>query len=143
MKAGARMGQSMPAGVAPLRVASSEPRIGHNSRARGVGNAMYAISFDLDTKALRQNYRGGSWQNAYAEIGKFLHESGFDRQQGSVYFGGDEIDVVTCQNAIFKLTLDFDWFAASVRYIRMLRIEDNNDLMSTVRLAESTKSRKI
>ena len=73
--------------------AQSTPGIGHNQRFARRGLAMYAISFDLDTKVLEQSYPSPSWQNAYADIGKFLREHGFDtpeevtpsaRQQGSV-----------------------------------------------------------
>ena len=108
---------------------------GHNSRGRGFSNEMYAICFDLDTKALQDVYPGSSWQNAYTDVARFLRSHGFDRQQGSVYFGDDNINVVSCQMAVQELTLEYDWFAPSVRDIRMLRIEDNNDLMPAVELA--------
>ncbi len=101
----------------------------------------YAIAFDLDTKVLEASYPTSSWQNAYADVARFLREEGFDRQQGSVYFGDDAIDVVACQLAVQKLTLAFPWFAPSLRDIRMLRIEDNNDLMPAVELALAMKAR--
>ena len=124
-----------------IQLRSGEPRLGHNSRSRGTSNAMYAISFDLDTKALEEVYPGESWKNAYADVARFLRSRGFERQQGSVYFGGDGVDVVLCQNAVLELALEYDWFGPSVRDIRMLRIEDNNDLMSTVELALRMKAR--
>ena len=96
---------------------------------------MYAISFDLDTKALQDVYPGPSCQNACTDVARFLRVRGFDRQQGSVYFGDDNINVVRCQMAVQELTLEYDWFAPFVRDIRMLRIEDNNDLMPAVELA--------
>ncbi len=40
----------------------------------------------------------------------------------------DSVDAVTVVTATQKLTKTFPWFAASVSDIRMLRIEDNNDL---------------
>ncbi len=116
--------------------------LGHNVRRTGRGPVMYAISFDLDTKVLQQSYPSPSWQNAYADIGKFLRERGFDHQQGSVYFGDDTIDVVRCQLTVQEMTIEFDWFAPSVRDIRMLRIEDNNDLRPAIDLALSMKSRR-
>ncbi len=101
----------------------------------------YAITFDLDTKMLETTYGSSSWQNAYADIARFLSERGFDRQQGSVYFGNDTVDVVRTQNAVIEMTLAFSWFGSSVRDIRMLRIEDNNDLRSAVDLALRMKPR--
>ncbi len=89
---------------------------------------MFAIAFDLDTEMLAQTYGSPSHNNAYADIKRFLQGKGFDWQQGSVYFGGASVDAVTCVLAVQELSRSFPWFAASVRDIRMLRIEDNNDL---------------
>jgi virulence-associated protein VapD len=93
---------------------------------------MYAIVFDLDTNSLEQVYQGASWRNAYSEIRNYLGERGFGWQQGSTYFGDETVDAVQCVLAIQDLTREFSWFAASVRDIRMLRIEENNDLMPAV-----------
>lgn len=102
---------------------------------------MFAVSFDLDTKLLQQSYPSPSWQIADHDIGRFLRERGFDHQQGSVYFGDDTVDVVRCQLTIQELTLEFDWFAPAVRDIRMLRIEENNDLRPAIDLALMMKQR--
>jgi virulence-associated protein VapD len=100
---------------------------------------MYAITFDLDTSTLKDIYGGPSWNNAYSEIGNVLEEFGFLRQQGSVYFGGDGVDAVTCVIAVQDLTAKFAWFGPSVRDIRMLRIEDNNDLRPAMDRAAKRK----
>lgn len=114
--------------------------IGHNRRA---GGSMYAIVFDLDTNSLKDVYPGQSWNNAYNEIRAFLGKRGFDWQQGSTYFGNDTVDAVSCVLAVQDLTAELDWFAASVRDIRMLRIEENNDLMPAVaRMAEPARKAK-
>ena len=102
------------------------PPIGHNSGRRG--GTVYAISFDMDTKQLEELYGKPSWQNAYAEIGRTLGEHGFERQQGSVYFGDDTVTAVSCVLAIQDVTRKLPWFGPSVRDVRMLRIEENNDL---------------
>ncbi len=93
---------------------------------------MFAITFDMDTTALQASYHNDSWQNAYNDIGKVLYEHGFSRQQGSVYFGNDTVDAVRCVLATQALAKRYVWFSAAVRDIRMLRIEDNNDLMPAV-----------
>lgn len=92
---------------------------------------MYAIAFDMDIDSLRQNY-GDPYNNAYAEIRAILKRHGFAWQQGSVYFGGDQINAVGCVLAAIELSHTLPWFAASVRDIRMLRIEELNDLMPAV-----------
>ncbi|HYW53917.1 MAG TPA: virulence factor [Candidatus Elarobacter sp.] len=94
---------------------------------------MYAITFDLDTDTLQQVYPGDSWRNAYTEIRRILIDDGFEWQQGSVYFGSPErIDAVTCVIAAQRLARELPWFTESVRDIRMLRIEENNDLAPAV-----------
>jgi virulence-associated protein VapD len=93
---------------------------------------MYAITFDLEMSALREAYPNDSYQNAYTDIRRVLDEYGFDWQQGSVYFGGQSVDAVVCVLAAQELARRFAWFAPCVRDIRMLRIEENNDLMPAV-----------
>ena len=92
---------------------------------------MYAIAFDMDIEALRNSY-GDPYNSAYTEIKKVLVAHGFLWQQGSVYFGGDKINAVTCVLAAIDLSQKLPWFAAAVRDIRMLRIEELNDLMPAV-----------
>jgi virulence-associated protein VapD len=101
---------------------------------------MYAIAFDLDTSILKELYPVDSYNNAYYDIKKRLIENhGFVWQQGSVYFGGDSVNSVTCVLAVIDLTEQFPWFAASVRDIRMLRIEEENDLRPAIELGLSRK----
>ncbi len=97
---------------------------------------MYAVAFDLDTELLQQSYPGDSWNNAYTEIRRALEESGFEWRQGSVYFGNDTVTPVTCVLAMQELTQRFPWFTTCVRDIRMLRIEENNDLIPAIQADE-------
>ena len=85
----------------------------------------YAIVFDLDTKLLEVSYH---------DIEKTLAKYGFQQQQGSVYFGNEKVDAVTCVLAIMELAT-LPWFAPCVSDIRMLRIEELNDLMPAVERA--------
>ncbi len=97
---------------------------------------MYAIAFDMDIESLRANY-GEPYNNAYLEIRKILQRHGFSWQQGSVYFGNESINAVTCVLAAMDLSRSLPWFAASVRDIRMMRIEELNDLMPAVQQANA------
>jgi virulence-associated protein VapD len=96
---------------------------------------MYAIAFDMDTDTLQRVYPTASWNNAYQDIRRVLERHGFLWQQGSVYFGSTEINAVTCVLAAMDLSRSLPWFAVSVRDIRMLRIEELNDLMPAIRQA--------
>lgn len=96
---------------------------------------MYAIAFDLEQETLSKTYGSPTYTNAYSDIKKVLESYGFTRQQGSVYFGNsDKVDAVTCVLAVQDLTKKFSWFSVSVEDIRMLRIEDNNDLMPAIEM---------
>ena len=97
---------------------------------------VYAVTFDMDTNLLSQRY-GDPYNNAYAEIRKILLSHGFTWQQGSVYFGSETMNAVTCVLAIQDLTKKLPWFAGCVKDIRMLRIEEFNDLLPAVQQASS------
>jgi virulence-associated protein VapD len=117
--------------IAPVPL--SQIRQGLPGEIRRAGR-VYAIAFDMDIEALRANY-GDPYNNAYLEIRRVLQRHGFTWQQGSIYFGGEPVTSVTCVLAAMDLTRSLPWFAASVRDIRMLRIDELNDLMPAVQQA--------
>ena len=92
---------------------------------------VYAIAFDMDIEQLRVHY-GDPYNNAYLEIRRVLEGHQFAWQQGSMYFGGPAVTAASVMVAVIDLTTQLPWFAASVRDIRMLRIEELNDLMPVV-----------
>jgi virulence-associated protein VapD len=97
-----------------------------------LSSPMYAIAFDLDTNALQEHYDGDSWQNAYDKIRALLRAKGFEWQQGSVYFGGKDMNPVLATLAVQEIAKTHPWFSAAVRDIRLLRIEENNDLRPAI-----------
>jgi virulence-associated protein VapD len=116
------------------RITEAAGGIGHNSSGGGSGRGgkMYAIVFDLDQQTLQKTYHNPSYTNAYGDIRRELEKKGFDWQQGSTYFGNETVDAVACVLAAQHLARTYSWFTPSVRDIRMLRIEDNNDLMPAI-----------
>ena len=90
---------------------------------------MYAVTFDIDTNCLGEQYHNDSNANAYGDIRKFMEANHFKWQQGSVYFGDETINAVNCVLIIQKLSKTYPWFVACVKDVRMLRIEENNDLL--------------
>ncbi|HEY1834798.1 MAG TPA: hypothetical protein VGG08_10195 [Solirubrobacteraceae bacterium] len=90
---------------------------------------VYAIAFDMDTDSMRKLYGKPSWESGYGEIRDVLLRHGFSKQQGSVYFGDrGRVKAVSCVVAVQDLSRELPWFTASVRDIRMLRIEEEDDL---------------
>lgn len=112
-----------------------EPRVMPRALPRPPGfkreTTVYAIAFDMDIEQLRLNY-GDPYNNAYLEIRRVLEGHRFHWQQGSVYFGDSTVTAATVMLAVMDLASKLTWFAASVRDIRMLRIEEMNDLMPIV-----------
>ena len=95
---------------------------------------MYAVTFDIDTNCLNEQYHTPSGNNAYGDIRKFMELNGFTWQQGSVYFGDpSKINAVTCVTVVQRLAKQYPWFSTCVKDVRMLRIEENNDLMPAIR----------
>ena len=92
---------------------------------------VYATAFDMDVEQLWVHY-GDPYNNAYLEIRRVLEGHQFQWQQGSVYFGGPAVTAAAVMVAVVDLTAQLPWFAAAVRDIRMLRIEEANDLMPVV-----------
>ena len=101
--------------------------VGHNRPGRS--RYMYAIAFDLDTEQLQALYTASSWNNAYFDIRRELEARGFRWQQGSVYFGNDDIRATDCIKAVIDLDALFPWFKPSVRDIRMMQITEEDTLM--------------
>jgi len=94
---------------------------------------MYAIAFDMDTEELAKRYPSPSWRNAYRDISEELVRFGFSWQQGRVQFGGPNVTPVGCVLAVQSLAERYEWFSPCARDIRMLRIEENNDMLPALR----------
>jgi virulence-associated protein VapD len=82
--------------------------------------------------ALARHYPGTYPQNAYDDICRELAAHRFQRQQGSVYFGGPGTNPGACVLVVQAVAKRYPWFRHVVSDIRMLRIEENNDLMPAV-----------
>lgn len=110
--------------------------LGHNSSVFRndfhEGGRVYAICFDLDQEALKKHYPAATHTNAYEDVRRCLEAFGFTRQQGSVYFGNPHVTPVTCVMAVQDLQKRHAWFGKVVSDLRMLRIEEHNDLMPAI-----------
>lgn len=88
---------------------------------------MYAVVFDLDTDSLSECHDG------YKAVRDFMTQNGFSHTQGSVYFGDSNMDAVKCVLTIQRLAKEYPWFSTCAKDVRMLRIEENNDLLPAIR----------
>jgi virulence-associated protein VapD len=85
----------------------------------------YAIFVEVDTR----------FDDASDEIAAILERRNFRRRSENLYFGGGEANAVTCVLAAMDLARSLPWFVSAVRDIRMLRIEELNDLMPALQQA--------
>lgn len=98
----------------------------------------YGILLDMDHETLKKVYHDDRYAQAYADIRNTLSTYGLAHQQGGLYFGeSDKVNAVVCVIAVTDLTRKHPWFAAAVKSVRMLRIEENADLLPAVRFAMS------
>ena len=99
------------------------------SASRWSNRRVYAICFDLDTAEAERLHPTNSETGAYKLIERVFEGHGFKRRQGSVYFGDDDTTAVQCVLAVQELVKRHPWIRFAVRDIRMLRVEETNDLM--------------
>jgi virulence-associated protein VapD len=109
--------------VATLRTRQPEER-----RAIKRTGRVYAIAFDVDT-AVAEKVIGDGWKGCYEKIERGLAAHGFRRQQGSLFFGDESTNPVTCLNAVRQLDEKYAWFGRIVRDLRMLRIDEDSDML--------------
>jgi virulence-associated protein VapD len=94
---------------------------------------MYAVTFDIDTNCIKSQFEDINIQNdIYGKIRRFMTENGFEWKQGSVYFGNETINAVTCVTTVQKLAKAIPALSVCVKDIRMLKIEEYNDLLPAI-----------
>lgn len=122
------------------RIGGNRPRWGnkdsqHTAPAITIPNTqewrpgrVYAIAFDLDTDVLKRRLGESAYTSAWHSVRRVFEERGFAWRQGSLYFGNERTTPVDCVLAVQEASKRFTWFRDAVTDIRMLRIEENNDL---------------
>ena len=91
---------------------------------------MFAIAFDLDTKATEIHHPRGVVQ-AYKDIARCLSDYGFQRVQGSVYLTSEDT-LVNLFDAVQALR-QLPWLPDSVRDIRAFKVEHWSDFTPSVK----------
>jgi virulence-associated protein VapD len=90
---------------------------------------MYAILFELECNDHQE------YTHVYNDIKQILESHGFVRQQSGLFFGSSTVDAVRCVLAVTTISVKYPEFPAFIKYIRMLRIDENSDLMPAVQMA--------
>ena len=92
---------------------------------------LLGLFVDLDPDSLKR-YPNLGPALAYFEIYKFLQHYGFDWRIGPVFIGTQYRSPEDLSNCIRRLCIQFAWFGPSTRTLRLIRIEQLNDLTSIV-----------
>ena len=88
------------------------------------------ITFDLDTKKLRENYNKGDWHHAYDDIKKFMLSNGFSWRQGSTYISNQPLEYRQVSKKIDRLIKQEEWIYESMRDCTMASIGKSFSLNS-------------
>ncbi|MBJ6122723.1 hypothetical protein [Sphingomonas mollis] len=101
------------------------PQRGQGDRPSRKAGRVYAIAYDLNTEAAE---RHGAWH----KIARVFESYGFTRQQGSVFYGNEKTSAMTCAAAVLEVNDRYTWFWEVVRDMRVLRIDEEDDLLQIV-----------
>ena len=104
-----------------------------------------SIAFDLDTKKLQELYTDSDWHNAYKDLGDYLEDNGFKRQQGSVFDSKIKMDNVELSNFIDTIPENFPWFPECLKSIRSYdqpKIVDYTDQIKSKFLVDQSKKQE-
>lgn len=83
------------------------------------------IVFDLDTKALEQQYHNASWRNGYADIQRVLYRHRFSNIQGTVYLSERGVRQAHGTLALQELAIRFTWFDKCVSNVQFYDLADD------------------
>ena len=95
---------------------------------------MYAVAFDLSTKAAEEHHPKGATSGAtpaYTDIGDVLRRFGFEWKQGSLYTTEDE-NMANLFSALMALKA-MDWFPKVVKDIRAFKVEQWSDFTPLIK----------
>lgn len=83
------------------------------------------IVFDLDTKALEENYHNSSWQNGYTDIRRVLNKHRFTNIQGTVYLSELGVRQAHGTLALQEVAIRFAWFEKCVSNVQFYDLADD------------------
>ena len=100
-------------------------------RPTGVGR-VYAVALEFDAQRLEEHYPNRSWRNAYRDLGRFFDGLDFENKYGTFYVSPEGAGPVECILAVQDLAKLYAWFTPSLKHIRLVRIEEDVDLMPAI-----------
>ncbi len=85
------------------------------------------ISFDLDTRALKQHYPGKHYRKAYKDIARYMKSNGFDHSEWSGYFSKKSMPMAEVTYYINTMLDTFPWLESCINNFHVTN-ETNFDI---------------
>lgn len=108
------------------------------------GGRRKQITFDLNQKALAEHYPRPKitvnptfYKKAYADISRFMKESGFEHRQFSVYTSKDRMTEAKVVALVDEMVIRMPWLAPCVNQIDVTNIGSQHSLLRTLEYAAS------
>lgn len=100
------------------------------------------ITFDLSQEALAKHYPRSPktinpkfYKKAYADIGRFMKENGFEHRQFSVYVSTDRLTNIDISILMDNLAKEMPWLTLCVNQIDVTNIGVQHSLLKTLETA--------
>ena len=98
-----------------------------------VSTCKKAINFDLDTNALKINYGGSNYREAYIDIETFMEHNGFEHRQWSGYISKYEMSTQDIQMIVINMGKTFPWLGSCVKKFDVTDIGQQHDLTELIK----------
>jgi virulence-associated protein VapD len=92
----------------------------------------YAILLVMEQNFSNNSETGEGLSEGFSLIADVLRLRGFKRELDGFYVGNGDVTAVSCVLATQELRRSLPWFQGAIREIKMLRIEENNDLQPAI-----------
>lgn len=100
------------------------------------------INFDLDTKALQEQYPNGNWHKAYEDIKDFLKSKDFSHRQGSGYISNKELSENRVSKILIEMSQELSWLNGCVKEIDVADLASKRFSYKSLFKKNRTESRK-
>lgn len=91
-------------------------------------NSRKQITFDLDTKVLKEIFGKKKYTKAYYHIREFMEDNKFKHIEGSVYVSAKTMSDIAVLNVIEKLQIKYPYLEKSVREIHQTDVGKSHSL---------------
>lgn len=93
---------------------------------------MFMIVIDLYDEVLENQSK--EIDVVYETISSFLSRRGFTKLRDGVYLSDKDVNAVSATVAVEELAFRRKWFALTIKSAKLLRVEEESDLIDAIRM---------